>query len=172
MQWVTRLSLKRVVRERSNVGLSKAATIGVLYSYQTAAKHDMVQRFVRDLKNLDKKVSVLCYITEQERMHPSSGSLRYTFGHEAFTVFGKVSNELVRTFIKMPFDYLFHVDMDANALLDYIVANNQAKCRVGHFDSSRKHLFEVMVKVKQTNPIDNIKRLASQMLHYTGCMEN
>ncbi|WP_342265560.1 DUF6913 domain-containing protein [Cardinium endosymbiont of Philonthus spinipes] len=155
---------------RSNVGLNKATTIGVLYSYESPAKHEVVQRLIRDLKNLDKQVSVLCYITGKDRMHASS-NLRYAFGHKAITILGKVKSDRIKKFIETPFDYMFHVDLTTNPLLDYIVAKHPAKCRVGHFDPMRKNLFEVMVKVSRTAPVEDMKRLAGQMLHYTGCME-
>ena len=167
---VTRLVLKNRTLARSNVGLNKATTIGVLYSYEGPAKHEVVQRFIRDLKNLDKQVSVLCYTTGKDRVHASS-NLRYAFGHNAITILGKVKGDRIKKFIETSFDYLFHLDLTTNPVLDCMVAQHHAKCRVGHFDPMRKHLFEVMVKVSRTTPIEDIKRLASQMLYYTGCME-
>lgn len=167
---VTRFFSKHKRLARSNVGLSKATTIGVLYSYESPAKHEVIQRFIRDLKNLDKQVSVLCYTTRKDRVHPSS-YLRYAFGHNAITILGKVNSDRVRKFIGTSFDYLFHLDLTTNPVLDCIVAKHHAKCRVGHFDPMRKNIFEVMVKVSRTTPIEDSKRLASQMLHYTECME-
>lgn len=168
---VTRFLAKNLVAPRSNVGLKKAVNIGVLYSYEEPAKHEIMQRFIRDLKNLDKKVSILCYTTAKDRVHQSS-NLLYSFGHEAITALGKVESDRVKKFIDTPFDYLFHVDLNTNPIVDCIIAKNQAKCRVGHFDPIRKNLFEVMVKVSKTTPMEDVKKLSSQMLHYTGCMEN
>ncbi|WP_114910360.1 DUF6913 domain-containing protein [Cardinium endosymbiont of Sogatella furcifera] len=167
---VTRCLAKHKTLVRSNVGLSRATTIGVLYSYDSPAKHEVVQRFIRDLKNLDKNVSVLCYTTGKDRVHPSS-HLRYAFSHHAITILGKVKGDRIKKFIETPFDYLFQLDLTTNSVLDCLVAKQRAKCRVGHFDPMRKNLFEVMVKVSRTVPIEDTKRLASQMLHYTGCME-
>ncbi|WP_419241578.1 DUF6913 domain-containing protein [Cardinium endosymbiont of Nabis limbatus] len=167
---VTRFSSKRRGVPRSNVGLNKAVTIGVLYSYESPAKHEAVQRFIRDLKNLDKSVSVLCYTTRKDRVH-SSSYLRYAFGHNGITMFGKVKSGRIKKFIETSFDYLFYLDLSSHPLLDCIIAKHQAKCRVGHFDPMRKNLFEVMVKVSRTTPVEDVKRLANQMLHYTGCME-
>lgn len=154
----------------SNVGLNQATTIGVLYSYESPAKHEVVQRLIRDLKNLDKQVSVLCYTTRKDRMHASS-KLRYAFGHNAITILGKVKSDRIQKFIKTPFDYLFHLDLTTNPVLAAILVKHHAKCRVGHFDPMYKNLFEIMVKVSRTTPIEDIKRLANQMLYYTGCME-
>lgn len=167
---VIRFVSKNKTAVRSNVGLNKATTIGVLYSYEGPAKHKVVQRFIRDLKNLNKKVSVLCYTTAKDRVHASS-NLRYAFGHHAITILGKVKGDRIKKFIETSFDYLFHLDLHTNSVLDCIVAKHDTKCRVGHFDPMRKNLFEVMVKVSRTTPVEDIKRLASQMLHYTGCME-
>ncbi|WP_243517904.1 MULTISPECIES: hypothetical protein [unclassified Candidatus Cardinium] len=166
---VTHFSLKNRKVIRSNVGLNQATTIGVLYSYETPAKHEVVQRFIRDLKNLDKQVSVLCYTTGKDRAHATS-HLRYAFGHHAITILGKIENNRIKKFVETPFDYLFHLDLSTNSVLDCIVAKHQAKCRVGHFEATRRNLFEVMVKVSRTTPIEDIKRLAKQMLHYTECM--
>lgn len=168
---ITHYCAKRKTIVRSNVGLNKAATIGVLYSYESPAKHEVAQRFIRELKNLDKQVGVLCYITAKDRLHPSS-YLRYAFGHNAITMLGNVENDRVKKFIETSFDYLFYLDLHTNPILDYIAVKHHAKCRVGPFDPISKSLFEVMVKVSQTTPIEDIKKLASQMLHYTSCMES
>ncbi len=168
---ITRYVSKKETLVRDNVGLSKAETIGVLYCYETPAKHETVQRFIRALKNLDKKVNVLCYTTPKDCMHPSS-NLLYSFGHEAITLLGSINSDRVQKFIDTSFDYLFHADIVSNPTLDYIVAKSQSKCRVGCFDRLRKHLFEVMVKVQATEqPLEDTKRLTSFMLHYTSRME-
>ena len=166
---VTHLLSKKIILARSNVGLNKAVDIGVLYSYKSPDNHEILQRFIRNLKNLDKKVGVLCYTTAKDRVHQSS-NLLYSFDHEAITSFGALNSDRVKKFIDTPFDYLFHVDLETNPILDFIVTKSQAKCRVGYFDSLRKNLFEVMVKVSCVNNIEDIKRLTNQMLHYTGCM--
>ncbi|MGI2298887.1 DUF6913 domain-containing protein [Candidatus Cardinium hertigii] len=167
---VTRLAAKNKTVARSNVGLKQATTIGVLYSYESPAKHEVVQRFIRDLKNLDKQVSVLCYTTHKDRIHTSS-HLRYAFDHHAITILGKAKSDRIQKFIKSSFDYLFYLDLTVHPVLASILVHHHAKCRVGHFDSMCRNFFEVMVKVNRTTPIEDIKRLASQMLHYTGCME-
>lgn len=168
---ITRYISKKVTLVRDNVGLSKAVTIGVLYRYETPAKHETVQRFIRALKNLDKKVSILCYTNTKDRMHPNS-NLLYSFGHEAITLLGRTNSDRVQKFIDTSFDYLFHADIVSNPTLDYIVAKSQSKCRVGCFDTPRKPLFEVMVKVHATDqPLEDTKRLTSSMLHYTSRME-
>ncbi|TDG94778.1 DUF6913 domain-containing protein [Cardinium endosymbiont of Culicoides punctatus] len=168
---ITRFLSKNLVVERRNVGLKEAVTIGVLYSYEEPTKHESVQRFIRNLKSLDKKISILCYTTPKDHVHQNS-NLLYSFGHEAISTFGKVESDQVKKFIDTPFDYLFHIDLNTNPILDYIIAKNAAKCRVGHFDASRKNLFEVMVKINTTTPIEDVKRLSIQMLHYTKCMEH
>lgn len=166
----TKLSSSNIAMERSNIGLDKATTIGVLYSYETPTKNEVIQRFIRDLKNLGKKVSVLCYVTEEDRRKPN-GNLLYSFDHQGITFFGEIISDRVQRFIVTPFDYLFHVDITTNALLDYILLNHPAKCRIGHFSHSRRGLFELMIKLGQmTTPVEDIKRLTKQMLHYTACI--
>ncbi|MGI2261933.1 DUF6913 domain-containing protein [Candidatus Cardinium hertigii] len=167
---VTRLASKNKTVARSNVGLNKATTIGVLYSYESPAKHEVVQRFIRDLKNLDKQVGVLCYTTKKDRIHTSS-HLRYAFDHDAITILGKTKSDRIQKFIKTSFDYLFYLDLTIHPVLASVLVQHHAKCRVGHFDPTSRNFFEVMVQVNRTTPVEDIKRLASQMLHYTGCME-
>jgi len=77
----------------------------------------------------------------------------------------------MKKYIKSPFDYLFHLDLAPHPVLAFILVKHHAECRVGHFDPMGRNLFEVMVKVSRTTPIEEIKRLANQMLHYTGYME-
>jgi len=114
---------------------------------------------------------MLCYTTEKDRIHPSS-NLLYSFDHKAITYLGNIDSDRVAKFIHTPFDYLFHIDLETNPFLDYIIAKSKAKCRVGYFDTDRKNLFEVMVKVSRVDPSEDIKKLTQQMLHYAGCMEH
>jgi hypothetical protein len=168
---VARWVAKDTAPMRCNVGLSKATTVGVLYSYTAPAKHEIVQRFVRQLKNLNKKVSVLCYKTPKDRMHASS-NLVYAFEHKAVTLLGTFGSSRIQQFADTPFDYLFHVDLDSNAVLDCIVAKSQARCRVGCFDPSRKPLLEIMIKVRATaQRFEDTKRLVQHMFHYTSQLE-
>ena len=167
----THFLAKKIKPLRSNVGFSKARTIGVLYSYGSPEKHEILQRFIRNLKNLDKQIGVLCYTVAKDRVHQGS-NLLYSFDHEALTPLGRVHSDRIQKFIDTPFDYLFHIDLDSNPILDFIVAKSNAKCRIGYFDTGRKNLFEVMVKVNRVDTIEDIKKLTAQILHYTECMES
>lgn len=150
---------------RQNIGKSQPHTIAILFSVDGIGKYELLQDLLQSLKALDHKISAFGYVSNINKIGPLNSSIQL-FSHHDFTYWGKVDGEVIKRLQCTSFDYLLHVDVVSNPLLDYIIAKSQAKCRVGCFTAYRKALFEVMIKIKPTTKLEDTKRLIDQMVYY------
>lgn len=166
------LYTKRRVRAsqvaRLNVGYEQAQLMGLLYTYDNAQKHKAVLQFVDQIKLTGKKLHTLCYVANPREIYRGGFP---AFTQRAIGLFGKFSDKQVIDFLYTPFDYLYHVDLVSNPILDYLLATCRAKCRVGKFDPIRASLFEMMIKFSSKEDSHQLDGLMEQMLHYTQLLQ-
>jgi len=150
----------------ASVGFENSKTIGILYNSMHHKIPCFVVDFENDIKNMGKVVSSLCYTN---KVDISSDTSSISYGD--FNILGDVKNKIFAEFINHNFDYLYHLDLESNILVDYILTKSKAKCRVGSFQANRIGFYEIMINLKQdTNNNrrnDSIKLIAEQMLHFT-----
>lgn len=163
---------KRLIKRRhamhSNVGFDQARSIGILYQGHSSQKQAAVQELTTRLKELDKQVTTLCYISDPKE---AANFVNPTITLRDISLLGKFTSLEAQTFVDTPFDYLYHVDLEGHPVLDYLLASSKAKCRVGHYTAARAALFEMMVSLAK-NPVDgDITGLIAQMLHYTQLLK-
>lgn len=153
---------------RLSVGYKQAQLLGLLYTYEDAQKDAAILRFIDQIKATGRKLHTLCYITAKDKLY--GGSYR-SFTQHDISIFGKFMNKQVADFLSTPFDYLYHVDLVSNPMLDYVLAKCSAKCRVGKFDATRASLFEIMVKLESKSDSYTLDGLVGKMLYYTQLLE-
>ena len=162
-----RLTKKNRV-QRMNVGFSQATTLGILYTYENAAKQQEVVKFAKQIKKTGKKLKVLCYLLEK---NTNEGDPFSTFTHQTIQIFGKIIDPTVNAFVNTPFDYLYCMDDTPPIVLDYLLAKCQAKCRIGPFNAHKTHLFDMMIKLNTPEQQRDIGYLTEQMWHYTQLLK-
>jgi len=153
---------------RLNVGYKQAQVLGLLYTYEDTQKHQAVLRFVDQIKATGKKLYTLCYVATKDMVYDGAFP---AFTQQGISLLGRFKDEQVVDFLNIPFDYLYHVDLWGNPILDYLLAKCKAKCRVGSFDTTRAGLFELMIKVNCQTGNHNLDELTAQMLHYTQLLQ-
>ena len=160
------ISINRVAR--SNVGFEKAYSLGVLYSYETKEKHQAILKFSNKLRANGKKLRVLCYLEGNNKDYDYHFP---SFSYHDIQLLGRIKDDKVKEFVNASFDYLYFVDLVYNPILDYLLAKSNAKCRIGKFDPTRTHLFEIMIKHNSEHANSSMDKLITQMLHYTQLLE-
>lgn len=159
-QWLT----KRHYTDRVNVGFDQAQTIGILYHRDSPKKQEVIHQLANQLKQLGKKVSVLCYVTGPRGVNNLTDS---TVTLRDIPLLGKITHPQTKVFVETSFDYLYQVDLEGYPVIDYLLARSKAKCRVGHYTAPRAGLFEIMVSLAKAPKENDTTELAAQMLHYT-----
>ena len=142
---------------RRTVNYQDAQRVGVLVTLQEYEKQHDIDAFVDRLVADHKEVEVLCY--DKRRAHNK------IFGYVQFTdrdisLFGSLRADYIMDFINRDFDYLFHLDIESDAVLDKILTLSHAKCRVGCDVPGHHDFYELMVKA------DSLSDLSEMIFHY------
>jgi hypothetical protein len=153
-------ALKKVNARRETIGYDKARTVGIIFSVGNMNKHDNIKKFVRLLENDGKKVDVLTFLGKEQDNHEF---LFDYFREDDVSFWGHFKTGNINRFIEKEFDYLFHVDLETNPLIEHVLARSLAKCRIGAYKENKSDFYEMMVK---TNG-DSIGELINQLYYYT-----
>lgn len=158
---IIRLQLPKLVKKqkvkRKTVNYDQSKKVGVLVTLHDHEKQHTVDEFI-DLLAADKKeVQVLCHDKRRAR-NKIFGYLQFT--NRDISILGKFKAEHVIDFINNDFDYLFHLDMESNEIMDKILCLSQAKCRIGNDQEEHRDFYELMVKA------DTLSKASKLMFHY------
>jgi hypothetical protein len=158
---IIRFQLPKLVKKqkvrRKTVNYDKAHKVGILVTFHDHEKQHTVDEFIDHLVADKKEVQVLCYDKRRAR-NKIFGYLQFT--DKNVSTFGKFKAEHVIDFINNDFDYLFHLDMESDVVLDKILCLCQAKCRIGNDIEDHRTHYELMVKA------DTLTQLCKLMQHY------
>ncbi|HTF17932.1 MAG TPA: hypothetical protein VK658_07660 [Chryseolinea sp.] len=154
----TEMLLRKKDGERSSVSYAIARQVGVLFSVEDKAKHEVVKDFIRKFEQDGKQVKVMEYLAPDKQ--------NFEFKFDFFTendvsIWGKITSSGALKFADTPFDYLFYLDTEPNPLLVHLLVRSKARCRVGRQWDNGLPYFEFMVQ----SP-DSVKELADTMHRY------
>jgi hypothetical protein len=171
LSFYTQRLIKSNKTRRLNVGYQKAQLIGVLYTQTDAQKETIIHQFIERIKKSGKQVQTLVYLPEASSKIQVENHFFSFFTKQEISYLGRWASGPLATFVHTSFDYLYHVDLVSNPILEYVLAKCQAKCRVGHFDIHRASLFEIMIKFDTKPETPALQSLTEDMLHYTQLLK-
>ena len=150
--------LKSNKAQRSTIAYQDAESIGVLFCIQDEALLPSIDSFIHKLQNDNKKVTVLAYFPNKIE--------QYNHKYDCFTpqnisFWGSFNNDLITNFVNQSFDYLFHVDDNSSTVIHGILAQSNAKCRIGKYKKASDEYYEFMINTKQ-------KDYLQEMYNYTS----
>ena len=149
--------IKRQQVRRKTVNYDQAHKVGILVTFYDHEKQHSVDEFIDHLVADKKEVQVLCYDKRRAR-NKIFGYLQFT--DKDISLFGKLKAEHVIDFVNNDFDYLFHLDMESDDVLDKILCLSHAKCRIGNDMEEHRTFYELMLKA------DTLTQLCKLMQHY------
>ena len=161
----TKVALKTNNAIRISEGYTQAKKIAVVFTYDDEKKRGLVNKFLDRIEEEGKEVQLLIYV-------PKAGKDE-TFDFPNFSVremdfFGHFSSELLSEFEKNAFDYLINVDVKSNVVIENVLANSKAKCRVGRYQEDKQEFYELMIDFKE----NNYEQFLVQILHYIKNVRN
>jgi hypothetical protein len=155
----TEMLLRSKDSERSSVSYEASRQLGILFSVEDKAKHEVIKDLIRKFEHDGKQVKVMEYLAPDKQ--------NFEFKFDFFTendisFFGKITSASALKFAETPFDYLFYLDTEPNPLLVHLLVRSRARCRVGRQWENGPAYFEFMVQAS-----DSVKELADTMHRYT-----
>jgi hypothetical protein len=151
----TRNALKKNKAVRATIPYDSAQRVGILFTVEDQQKHLQVKDFISKLTHDGKQVQVLEFLPKKKE-NPEFMFDYFTM--EDLSFWGKVNSEQVEKFSKINFDYLFNIDTRTNPLIQNLLANSRAHCRVGKYDEGATSFFELMIDANGSTQglIDNM----------------
>ena len=132
---------------RESVAYKTARKIGIVFCNDEQRKIEDADKLVFLLKKDSKKVKVIAQEHKSAVKH-----LPYdTFNKDNFSFWGEFIGKPINDFISADYDFLICLDEQPNYLIRSILANSQAKCRIGKFEENNQQTFEMLLKDKGNN---------------------
>lgn len=155
----TKTALKRNAAKRESILFSEVKKIGIVHSYVSQEEIKSVYHFFDQLEKSNIKVEVLILKNKETELNIPEFIIA---DEQELTQFGKWNNEDIKGFFNEHFDYLIHLNLEENELVENILALSKAKCRVGKYFSDKEKYYELMISPEE----DNIRKLIDQIFHY------
>lgn len=149
---------RRKKNPESLVPFDQAKSIGILYTWVDAQKEEALSSFLEEVGQ-NRRVEILCFNPTKNAIETQNP----VFDESVLSNFGKLNSPEVQNFIKLPFDYLFHFDLDSDEIVKSILVQTKAKCRIGIHDNNYTDYYELMIGINKSAGISNF---AEQMIKY------
>lgn len=158
----TRLLLQKNSGPRGGVTYPSALNLGIIFTVEDKQKHHTVKTFIKRLEQDGKNIQVLEYLPEKKDNYEFKFDF---FTDKDFSLLGNLRSSSAIQFTNSPFDILFCIDLNPNALIQYILAKSKAKCRVGTYWESGEPFLDLMIRSVSTYPalIDNMYKYTAQL---------
>ncbi len=138
---------KKNIELRESIAYEKASYFGIIYHNNEQSKIDAAEKLSTLLKMDNKKVKNIAFEHKSTIKH-----LPYdTLTNENFDFWGGLKGKVATDFIQADFDFLICLDNEPNGPIKSILANSQAKCRVGKYNEENQLTFEMLLVDKSNN---------------------
>lgn len=156
----TKLLVKKNDVARNSVSYQKATQVGIIFSAENLKKHESIKRFIKQIEADGKKVKVLTYLPH------GTQNFEFLFDHfskKELSIWGNFDSESVKDFTSQTFDYLFYLDKNTDPIIQNVLAQSKARCRIGNYDAINEVFCEMMVQ----SPNGNLQSMIDEMYKYT-----
>jgi hypothetical protein len=162
LKYKTSLLVKKQKPIRTSVAWKKALTTGVIFTVEDKQKHFAIKDFIKKLEHDGKHVQVLEYLPEKTENYEFKFDF---FTEKDITFWGNINSPNALQFADAPFDFLFYLDLQPNAMISNILARSHAKCRVGKFSDDGREYLDFMVDSVSNNQalLETLYRYVSQL---------
>lgn len=158
---IIRFQLSKLIKKsdvkRHTVNYAHAFRIGILVTLTDHEKQHTVDNFIDRLVSDNKEIQVLCYDKRRAR-NKIFGYLQFT--NKDISIWGKFKTEHIIDFINNDFDYLMHLDLESDEILDKILCLSRSKCRIGIDLESHRDFYELMMRA------NSLEEMCDMILHY------
>jgi hypothetical protein len=141
----------------------KAKTIGIVFNASIIEDFQLVQKYVKYLKGLNKQVKALGYFSTGEIPDITYSKLEFDFFTKKHLNWHlKPQRSFIDNFILEEFDLLLVIDLKNDFPLRYISALSRAKFKIGNLIADTQ-IYDLMIEVEEGK---GIKYFLKHLDHY------
>lgn len=155
---------QKLSRVRKPLNLDNSKFIALLYFIEDENSYKKIEEFVKTLNELNIKVKVACYTDQKIIPHYFIPKLL----QDILTVkdlnwYHFPVKPFVKDFLNEEFDILIDLSLKEYVPLLYLAANTNASMKIGRFDESHQHFYDLMIDI----PSDaSLEYFIEQVMHY------
>lgn len=146
LRWKTKWTTKNVQRSIVAIPYDLSKSFGLLYSYENSAKEEALRLWVDQLISEQKEVHVLCI---QSNSQPVMSNFP-TMTMAQMNTMGQIKAEVIDEFLERSYDYLIHLDFEANEVIDMIIKKTKAKCKIGFYSEQHQKNYDMMIGMNKS----------------------
>ncbi len=159
--------------ERTILNIKEASTVGIVFSSTTAEEVDLVKKYSSYLKEMEKKVKVLGYISAKQTDDNTSWWPDQSYiTRKKINWFFKPENDFIHSFVEEGFDMLIDLNVQGELPLLFVTAAAKARCKVGRYSEEHKDLYDVMIETDETKSLKYFLRNVDTYMYSLGKDKN
>lgn len=134
---------KKQREENTKLDFESSKHIGIIYTWESKEKRELIERFQQKLANEEKELSVLCF-------NPSKNPIDCPHPHfnvEAISNFGKIKSIEVDHWLEKQFDYLVLIDFNTSEIIEFLIYHANAFYKVSAASAVSNMEIDLMLDV-------------------------
>ena len=158
------LKAKKSPRLRKRVNLSSAKTVGILFDATELDSRNIVLKYAKGLRNLQKKITLLGFFNNKIEDE------NYTFKHINLKNIDwalRPTGAEVKAFIKEPFDVFINADPLTKTHSEYIAALSNAHLKVGPC-TENTYCYDVMIDLGKSMDLKKFLQQVDMLMEKTN----
>jgi hypothetical protein len=155
--------LKIFIRNRGFKGFESAQSIGVIFNASNNDDFDLVKKYVKYLRESQKRVKALGYFNLKEVPEMKYSKIEYDFfANKDLNWHLQPACEQAQKFINEEYDILIDLNLDDDFPLKYISSLSKAKFKIGKY-LDNNITYDLMIAVEENK---GIKYFLKHLDHY------
>lgn len=155
---------QKLSRVRKPLNLDNARYIALLYHIEDEACYKKIEEFVKILNERNIKVKVACYTELKIIPHYFIPKLlQDVLTSKDINWYHFPVKPFVKDFLLEEFDLLIDLSLKEFIPLLYLAANTNASLKIGRFDESHQHYYDLMINLP---PDATLEYFIEQVMHY------
>ena len=152
--------LKKEKIERKAISYEKATHIGLLIHSSNLKDANAINEFVSQLLKDGKKVTAISFTPTKKTIHFEFPCFYLSWDDADWK--GDFRREIIHTFIKTPFDYLYSINISPILPFNYLLKKAHARCRIGIYQEGAP--LDLMIRIPNDQ---DLSFLLEQMIKYS-----
>jgi len=151
-------------REHRPFNVDEVSTVGILYFFADEETDKMINEFVNELRDNNRKVTVIGYYDNKYIPHYYNQKLTwFILNPRSVNWFNKPKAPFVHSFCEEEFDLLIDLSMENIKPLMYVGALSRAHFKAGRYTERNAQYYDLMIHSEQ---VETLPEFIQYVRHY------
>ncbi|MBK8847388.1 MAG: hypothetical protein IPO27_12920 [Bacteroidetes bacterium] len=167
--YLFRKELQKQHRHPRSVSFDRALKIGILYDATYEEDYEVIKKYVKSMRDLQKDVLALGYIDQKEMPNMRFSKLGLDFfTFKNLTWLLKPNHPMVDKFTQVHFDILINLNIHHCFPLKYLASITKANFKIGRYEGRHHQYCDFMIKTNDKVTLAAFIELVDKYLKHIG----